>query len=82
MTDLMELLNKVDHNEVAELMANYLTDPNVQTYDMFENIATDYTKGNEDFRKGMDRMFEILTWHKLEVFVNAVENYCTKGEEE
>jgi hypothetical protein len=82
MTNLKELLNNVDHDKVAKGMAALLTDPDVQTYDMFENIVIDYTNGSEDFRKGMDKMFEILTWSNLEAFVTMVRESCIKEVEE
>lgn len=78
MENLKELLYKVNHDKVAEMISEMLTDEDVKTYDMFENIACAYTDGNEDFRKGMEKMFEILTWSNLEGFVDRVKDFCLK----
>ncbi len=78
---MRDLLNKVNHDEVAVLMTELLTDEEVQTYDMFENIVDAYESGNEDFRKGMDKMFEILTWNNLDELTNKIRERCLYGAE-
>ena len=79
--EVRDLLNKVNHDEVAVLMTELLTDEEVQTYDMFENIVDAYESGNEDFRKGMDKMFEILTWNNLDELTNKIRERCLYGAE-
>lgn len=78
---MRDLLNKVNHDEVAALMTELLTDEEVQTYDMFENIVDAYEAGNEDFRKGMDKMFEILTWNNLDELTKKIRERCLYGAE-
>lgn len=78
---MRDLLNKVNHGEVAALMTELLTDEEVQTYDMFENIVDAYEAGNEDFRKGMDKMFEILTWNNLDELTKKIRERCLYGAE-
>ena len=71
--ELRELLNKVNHDSVALEMAEMLSDPDVQTYDMFEDIVDAYEVGDESFRKGMEKMFQILTWKSFKTFVTEIE---------
>ena len=78
---MRDLLSKVNHGEVAALMTELLTDEEVQTYDMFENIVDAYEAGNEDFRKGMDKMFEILTWKNLDELTKKIRERCLYGAE-
>ena len=75
---LRELLGIVDKDAVAEKMTAALTDPEVPTYDMFEDIIYDYRHGSEEFRKGMEKMFEILTDKSLNDFVQDIADTCLR----
>ena len=81
MENMREVLNKVDHVKVSEVMIRLLEDEETQTYDMFEDIVDAYEVGDESFRKGMEKMFQILTWKTLEEFVTEISTNCLKGEE-
>ena len=81
MENMREVLNKVDHVKVSEVMIGLLEDEETQTYDMFEDIVDAYELGDESFRKGMEKMFQILTWKTLEEFVTEISTNCLKGEE-
>ena len=71
-----EILYKVNHNKVAELMSELLMDTNVTTYDMFEDLVVAYENGNEDFRKGMDKALETLLWYNMNDIVEKVKEEC------
>ena len=79
---MKELLYKVNNDAVAEKMTEMLTDPEISTYDMFEDLVLAYENGNEDFRKGMDKALEILVWTTLPEIAKYAEEHCLKEEEE
>lgn len=76
-----DILNKVDNDAVAEEMTAMLTDTEISTYDMFEDLVIAYDKGNEDFRKGMDKALEILVWKNLPEIVEHMKKNCIKDGE-
>ena len=75
---MRELLYKVDNDKVAEEMTAMLTDPDILTYDMFEDLVIAYTNGNTDFRKGIDKALEILIWRNMENLAEYMEENCLK----
>ena len=78
---LAEVLRLADDKKVKKLMAEALRDSYVKTDNMFENIVKEYIDADDEFRKGMCRMFEILTWMTLEGFVEEVADTCLKAGE-
>lgn len=56
-----KVLNEVEVDTTAEVMAELLMDDNWSTYKMFEGLASDYLNGNEDVRKGIDTAVSALT---------------------
>ena len=78
---MKEILYKVNHNKVAEEMTEMLTDPDISTYDMFEDLVVAYENGNEDFRKGMDKALVILVWRNLPEIAKYMEENCTSDSE-
>lgn len=76
-----DILNKVDNDAVAEEMTAMLTDTEISTYDMFEDLVIAYNNGNEDFRKGMDKTLEILVWKNLPEIVEHMKKNCLKDGE-
>lgn len=79
---MTEILYKVDNNAVCEQMTAMLMDTEISTYDMFEDLVVAYDKGNEDFRKGMDKALEILVWKNLPEIIEHMEKYCLKNSEQ
>ena len=79
-TELKESLYKVDNNAVADEMNCMLTDPEVSTYDMYEDLVNAYVNGNDDVRKGMDLALRALTWYDMHGVYNNVKD-CLKEEE-
>lgn len=75
--DMTEVLYKVDNDAVEEQMTAMLTDPDISTHDMFEDLVTAYDAGNEDFRKGMDKALETLIWKNLPEIVEYMETNCS-----
>ena len=61
---IVKAANKLgDYKAVAEVMFQILTDEEVLTYDMMEDIALAYTADkSDDFRAGFDKACSILTW--------------------
>lgn len=78
--NMTEILYKVDNDAVEEQMTAMLTDPDIPTYDMFEDLVTAYDAGNEDFRKGMDKALETLVWKSLPEIVEYMKTNCSKNE--
>ncbi len=62
---LEKILNNVSTDDTAEYMAEILMDDSVGTYRMFEALANEYIKANEDERKGMD--YAVMTLTSLEM---------------
>ena len=58
-------LNELDMEFTADQMAEYLMDPEWTTYKMFEDLASDYLHGSEDYRKGIDNACAALTGWSL-----------------
>ena len=75
---MRELLYKVDNDKVAEEMTAMLTDPDILTYDMFEDLVIAYTENNSDFRKGIDKALEILIWRNMENLAEYMKKNCLK----
>lgn len=74
--EMMDMLYKVNNDLVAEEMTYMLTDTEIKTYDMFEDLVTAYHYGNEDFRKGMDKVLEILLWKNMEQIAKHIKENC------
>jgi hypothetical protein len=53
-------------DEVANVMWTLLTDEDVKTYDMLEDLAYAYMNAkDESFREGMDKACTVLLWHTV-----------------
>lgn len=58
--------DRTNYEAVGEVMAGLLMDQDVTTYDMWEEISTAYqTAESESFRRGMDKMAQILLWKNV-----------------
>ncbi len=66
--EMKSVLKAVDYDLAAEKMAEFLTDPEIGTYDMFEDLVCAYTAENtsDEYRAGMDKVLTILTWKSME----------------
>lgn len=74
--EMRKLLHKVDNDKVAELITEMLTDTNVTTYDMFEDLVIAYDNGNASFREGMDKALETLLWYNMNDIAKKVKEDC------
>ena len=54
-------LDELDTEFTSDQMAEYLMDTNWTTYKMFEDLASDYLSGSEEYRKGIDCACAALT---------------------
>lgn len=77
MTNLEDILYHVDHNEVAEEIALMLTDQDIPTYDMFEDLVINYDAGSPDFKAGMDKALEIIIWRTVPDLAKYIKETCT-----
>lgn len=62
---IREVLDKVDKEETAQIMAEVVTDDGVSTYDVFESLADAYISGTEDMRAGIDKTLSLLTGYYM-----------------
>jgi hypothetical protein len=69
---LEKILNNVSTDDTAEYMAEILMDDSVSTYRMFEALANEYIKANEDERKGMDYAVKTLTSLEMSNIADAI----------
>lgn len=76
---LKESLYKVDNDAVADAMNMLLTDPDIPTYDMYEDLVTAYINGNNDVRNGIDLALKALLWGDMHYVYDNVKN-CLKEE--
>lgn len=58
-------LEELDMEFTSDQMAEYLMDPEWTTYKMFEDLASDYLNGSEEYRKGIDCACAALTGWNL-----------------
>lgn len=65
MMDLDEKVDAVTNGDTkditAEEMSSLLMDPDVGTYEMYEDLAYSYLNGNNDVRVGINKCLTILT---------------------
>lgn len=78
MTFNESILYEVDYDKAADEMTAMLTDTDIPTYDMFEDLVVAYVNGNEDFRKGMNKALEVLIWKNMEELVKYIKANCAE----
>ena len=78
MDNIKYVLDNVSRDDTADYMFELLTDSDNPTYKMFEEMASSYLDGNEEFRKGFNRACSILTGWNIETIG---ENLKKKHEE-
>jgi hypothetical protein len=72
--EMRNSLYRVDHNAVADTMDALLKDPDVSTYDMWEDLTNAYANGNTDVRKGIDTALNILLWGDISYVYQCIKN--------
>lgn len=78
--DIVEKAFEVgDIERNSEYMAEVLMDDTVSSYKMFEELASDYLNGSEDFRRGMDAALIIVTGRSIKTISQTVIEKAEKG---
>lgn len=78
---MIEILDNLDEDAVAEEMAAILMDTNIPTYDMFDDLVMAYENGNDDFRKGMNEVLMIITYKNVPELVEHMKKIVEEEEE-
>ena len=83
-TDTLTLVKEAyehsDLDKAAEYMAQTLMGDENGSYKMFEELASDYINGNEDYRKGLDDACTILTGLSMRTLSQNVIENCREEE--
>ena len=73
---IRKALKTVSREDAAKYFCSLLTDEDVPTYEMFDDLASCYLKENEDVRKGIDLACSILTqWNLSSISRNMLTKY-------
>lgn len=79
---LMNALDRDCREDAAEYLAGLLMDDSVSTYGVFEDLSSDFIRGNRDFKLGMDMCFAELTGLHMNEFAKGVLERSLENEEE
>lgn len=80
MDKIKYVLENISREDTADYMADLLMDSNNSTYKMYEELASDYLKGNDDYRRGMNNACATLTGWYLETIAEQIIDSYEKEE--
>ena len=80
MDKIKYVLENISSEDTADHMADLLMDSNNPTYKMYEELASDYLKGNDDYRRGMNNACAVLTGWYLETIAEQIIDSYEKEE--
>lgn len=79
MYNIQRVLKEINKDDTAEYMAQLLMDDSNSTYKMFEQMASEYLNGNDDFCEGFNRACAILTgWYMESIAEQILDEYKEK----
>jgi hypothetical protein len=56
----------------SDIMASMLIDTDINSWEMFEDLLFAYEKGNEDFKRGIDKAMRILLHEDMSEVIDDV----------